>query len=827
MNLVHILALALSLQAASPQLPRPPFVRTWTVMAGENAAVIAVRDGVVLYRGAGCVGAAALVDGKALWRIDTENGVADAALANATIYAALAGREGTEIVAIDAATGKQRVVCSLERTVTRLFAGGDRLLALTQSSELHAIGAAIGKALWARDLSLSGKRSGADVVAVPGLLYVARCDDGMPMDIHAHRYTEMALDQSTGHALWQRQTRHSWLHVGPVMGGDIIVFGDDTRRVNVRTGKTVWACKGTAQEYGLAGQLLVGQEGKDLVGRDARSGKQLWRLPLADSNSSYGSADNGEPTITDGKRVWVARRPFLCVTVTGKQEWAAMEPFTGTAYFAAPRTVVTSDGDRVLCYRPGRLAPLPATADGRRKLAENLAAHFEHLDNAERLQIQGLKPYAFGPLLARYVAWAKEYDRLGRSRGRAGSHLYSLMSASRPLLTALCERSDTAALVAALSELGDRSSWRGELEQILQKKGDPAGYIPALVASLKRLPQKERGGSPALSAVARSSHPEGVAFMLAALRDPKAPYAWRYEAFTHLAGTGGEEGVEAVRAARRKRAPQEAWYGRIDIAQMPSRRQRGTHTDAKGRTWMLFESGVLGNYSDLFIVERIGNKWGRPIFTGIWTEPTWNHPAPAAFRGMPVKKLLEGGWVRALPDDTAIRRDTDGDGLTDLVEKRLGTDRRKADTDGDGLPDAVDPCPNAAPRALGDDEKIMAACLDARFFGEDWDGPAVLSAANVKPFELYGGCAPLMWAKEKDESGLRAVYGGGAEMLHFAPADFERPEAPLIEYGPGRRTARTGICRRSGGLNGDGFLVDLKKIGDEWFVVDMEMAWIS
>ena len=41
----------------------------------------------------------------------------------------------------------------------------------------------------------------------------------------------------------------------------------------------------------------------------------------------------------------------------------------------------------------------------------------------------------------------------------------------------------------------------------------------------------------------------------------------------------------------------------------------------------------------------------------------------------------------SIPDD---QKDTDNDGLTDLVEKELGTDYRKADTDKDGIPDGYE-----------------------------------------------------------------------------------------------------------------------------------------
>jgi hypothetical protein len=44
----------------------------------------------------------------------------------------------------------------------------------------------------------------------------------------------------------------------------------------------------------------------------------------------------------------------------------------------------------------------------------------------------------------------------------------------------------------------------------------------------------------------------------------------------------------------------------------------------------------------------------------------------------------------------ALRRDSDGDGLTDLVEERLATDPHNRDTDGDGIADAKDRLPQVA-----------------------------------------------------------------------------------------------------------------------------------
>lgn len=41
------------------------------------------------------------------------------------------------------------------------------------------------------------------------------------------------------------------------------------------------------------------------------------------------------------------------------------------------------------------------------------------------------------------------------------------------------------------------------------------------------------------------------------------------------------------------------------------------------------------------------------------------------------------------------------------------------------------------------------------------------------------------------------------------------------------RTARTIITRVSGGKNGEGVEVHLRKIDGEWFVVDMKLQWLS
>ncbi len=200
-----------------------------------------------------------------------------------------------------------------------------------------------------------------------------------------------------------------------------------------------------------------------------------------------------------------------------------------------------------------------------------------------------------------------------------------------------------------------------------------------------------------------------------------------------------------------------------------------------------------------------------------------------------MKRFIASEWIKILPDDASIRKDTDGDGLTDLVELRLGTDPNRRDTDGDGVPDALDPCPNAASRALNDDEKIVAACVEARFFGLTDESPAVLTVAGVKPFQLYGYPSTIMWSPpEKRKAakwipphrGLASVYAGGVNLIEILPPGDQQHD-PMIQYGKNHKSATTLIRRYSGGLNGEGIEVKLIKIGNEWFVVDMRLQYVS
>ena len=411
--------------------------------------------------------------------------------------------------------------------------------------------------------------------------------------------------------------------------------------------------------------------------------------------------------------------------------------------------------------------------------------------------------------------------------------LYDLLTSTPEMLDQMCTHADTKALVQALTDMGPKGQYLDEIKKVLGRRGDPSQVMPIYIASLKAkrgMSGRDSSDPATLKAVSLSKSPEAVQFMIDALDDITAPDDWRHEAFIHLPGTGGEAGIRAVQRARHKPGPRPTWQE--SLTKRINRTDLITQgTDAKGRSWRLVESGIFGNSSDLFIQEQKGTKWGDAVFLNIYTGRTFGGEIPNNYKGIPMTKLIETEWLNVFTDDPSIRIDSDADGLTDLVEERLGTDPKTADMDGDGLKDSVDPCPNAAPRVLNDKEKIIAACVEAKFFAQSWEVPAIVSVKDIKPFEMLGLDCFLLWQSDGKNNSLGKMYGAGMNRIGFSPPmkNFEDSTEgkDVIQISPDGKSAETLISRYSGGLNGEGEVVKLIKRGDEWFVIAIEMRFVS
>jgi hypothetical protein len=249
-------------------------------------------------------------------------------------------------------------------------------------------------------------------------------------------------------------------------------------------------------------------------------------------------------------------------------------------------------------------------------------------------------------------------------------------------------------------------------------------------------------------------------------------------------------------------------------------RLMAVHTDEKGVLWGLVECGAVGSRDDLWIVRRDGNKWVDPLFTGIDIYPkrverdasTVNNAVK--FAGMSRGELLKSGWYTKLVGDSALRIGDRGNGWTERVFNRLGIDPAKAGSNWQHR-DA-----NLLTTQLPetDTEKVLAAAFEGRFrYAEDDVPCVVVMPKGVRPIRFNGWGWMVLAVSDRRQCPVQECFGEGMALITLDDVKFDAAH----------RQAAVNISTVYAGLDGTGYTIGLKKIGDEWFVVSCEMAWIS
>lgn len=138
------------------------------------------------------------------------------------------------------------------------------------------------------------------------------------------------------------------------------------------------------------------------------------------------------------------------------------------------------------------------------------------------------------------------------------------------------------------------------------------------------------------------------------------------------------------------------------------------------RRIVVYRDGSVGGSDNfwLAVVDAGGQLAEGPWFTG-GRLGTGRHDDPrislaGSATQVSIRNALGSALLTVALADLKV--DQDGDGLTDLVEKRLRLDPARPDTDGDGLADGVDPAPNARKSAPQTDEEKARLALFAQLF---------------------------------------------------------------------------------------------------------------
>lgn len=262
-----------------------------------------------------------------------------------------------------------------------------------------------------------------------------------------------------------------------------------------------------------------------------------------------------------------------------------------------------------------------------------------------------------------------------------------------------------------------------------------------------------------------------------------------------------------------------------------------TTAAADGTTVGLVLASLLGT-TDVFLI-RVSSpgRWSRPKLMPQRAPAGFENPTlawrgnsellfaftPRALRA-PSRNVTSGGsapvaaspapqeWRIVLAD---VERDADGDGWTDAEEARLGLDPNRRDSDGDGIGDGDDACPNyAAPGMESADE-----------------GAQVLKRAI---FAVYGISRSRMLIHVREDSRRLQLSGFRGPVIYGVDTKRWQEEHNLgyvfVSWTIASRTADSAtvtLTDYEANLSAAGFEVKLKKIANDWVVVEHRELWIS
>ena len=816
----------------------PPFHQVDSYLAGLNEyAPLRVHGATAYYRLGDRCSAFDLARFKPKWqvRVPQNDFRAQSIAAGKHLYVGTKGR----LLALDLVTGK--IEWSLPAKGGAVAVASDDRIVVAQlaPNEISGIDLASHRVLWHRPLP---KKAGDGIDGLDAA--EINPSKGTRTLTLVGGSTLAAYDVATGKPLWTRpKTYVTAEHRTPVIGQTLWVSGDGTSEGrDLRTGRIVWTNSdaGSSDFAGTFGGNFVGIGHGRVFALSPQNGHLLWSHEIGPHDTTGG---NQYGASLMGRLIVRGISQGMALAANGKPLWQqTAETMIGQPLWSDGRAFVTYDGGRFVRYLPGADAALPTSSEARQREAARLVARFDKLDVAGIKRLQALGNDAFEPTFSEFLRACRTYDEKGGDSQAVYSKYHDLAST----LDKIIGEEQTPRLIAAMKAAKPEGSEKPFVMGWLAKFGSPDTVVPLFLKELgPKTPGFEMYESNTYVArnyIVRSTHPLAVRYMIDQLENPAADPVIRQEAYWRLAGTGGEEGRRVVLKHRHGRELLKPLEERMDLAHVgKSERDDKTTTlvaersDPKsGRTWALLKCGILGSHGDLWLAEKGNGTYRNPLFTGVSLDgiSRWNKtnlPEPK-IAGKTAKELATGVWFNVLVDNPDLGKDSDHDGLTDIVEARLGTDPTKADTDGDGDRDEIDPWPNVAARPETDAQRVLAAAFEARYWGDSFPGTALMSE-KFTPFEMPGRRGPVLFdADHHDFSGpLSRHYEQGIAMLGISSPDKgSDPEGrDAIVWNRDRTEATVRISTYYGGLDGTGYVAVVRRFGDEWFVVSMDMEFIS
>jgi hypothetical protein len=185
----------------------------------------------------------------------------------------------------------------------------------------------------------------------------------------------------------------------------------------------------------------------------------------------------------------------------------------------------------------------------------------------------------------------------------------------------------------------------------------------------------------------------------------------------------------------------------------------------------------------------------------------------------------------------ALRQDSDGDGITDIVETHLLLDPHNPDSDGDGIPDGRDPMPNVKAVAGSLPVNDALALILEKITGAP-------TGALIEPVDrLRGALAPILGGLQASPNSMDrpifvagrradfAAFSPARRMFVYEPADIARlqqrtPDFHALSLGQVvfNRAGTAGFVKYSTGWSGGTYR--LRLAGKRWSIEQIS-GWIT
>jgi len=814
---------------------KPPFKIRWSKTIDGGFQPVSMKHGVVYFDNPSAGGAVDIKTGKSLWQwqlndgmnFESDNEESGVGVDEGVIYSSTDQAVQAQAQRIGA------VLWSIKTAArpTVYFVNGKRLYASLKPGELDAIDTSTRRSQWTTKFVDNGVTFHPDVVrSIPNDRLIVAATKPNDYGDGPHFANIYSISATNGHILWRTRLKfayEAWCSSARLTPSAVYCTfnGLAIMAISLKDGRLLWRVNGSFHHSQIVGNLLAGVDGASVRALRLTDGKQIWSRRLSTELEPTISA----PALIGNDLLFATRQGLIRIEINGRIAWTYPLADLDPIFMPIP----TSDGlllkveNQLTRYVMGTPPPLPASQAQRIDLARRLVSRMDTLNVHDRHMLISLGNTAWNPVLEEVKRRLQIYNE------KEDFKYYSSYSDSIKTLLELMAPSHTQDVIDLMTLAkpvkGDDST-STELLGLLEYKGDPKLTVPLFLDILQaRKPQWDytpSATSTALRVVSNSTDPAAVTYMRTALDNDKADAEIRHAAYINLARTDGTDGAAAVlryRDTARTRASidqamQLSTVGRDPGKDQPSpgtaTRLVSTH-DVNGVTYGVLTSPVAGSWNDLWIVRWDGSHWTSPVFTGLSTDqngalPSWQ--ALLSKKGQP---------------------DSDGDGLCDLLENRLGTDPHKPDTDGDGLTDDVDANPLTGVRLpgspLGETEAVLSATFEAVFkFYSSPSVPCVVTLPeSVDAFDLYGSGGPILVYSDRKKHSIGDTWNHGTAFINFEPPmiDFDgtaylpRDQHTVVRWNADHTRALVAVSKYYGGLNGRVIDVELARFGAKWIVV--------